>query len=108
VELPGQNEVGSKVSIRLHNENPDEGLFRDLLGILESPISLRKKMVSSSPSIPIESHSGKPLMGLTTGRGYSSTTLKRVRLMNSLPISASAFIFTAAVQPFTVMLTWET
>jgi len=43
VELPGQDEVGSKVSIRLHNENPEEGLFRDLLGILESPISLRKK-----------------------------------------------------------------
>jgi len=43
LELPGQSAIGSKVTIRLHNENPAEGLFRDILGILESSTTVRKK-----------------------------------------------------------------
>ena len=31
------------VSIRLHNENPDEALFRDVLGYLETATSVRRR-----------------------------------------------------------------
>jgi hypothetical protein len=39
-DLPGVPEQGQKVSIRLFEP---EGGFRDLLGILESPTTVRKK-----------------------------------------------------------------
>ncbi len=53
MEQPGLDAIGSKVTIRLHNEKPEEGLFRDILGILESPTSVRKKsgeLVSFDPT----------------------------------------------------------
>ena len=40
MRLPEISDIGSKVSIRLFEP---EGGFRDLLGILESPSSVRKK-----------------------------------------------------------------
>ena len=43
MELPGTAHIGLKVSIRLHNEEPEDALFRDLLGILESPTTVRRK-----------------------------------------------------------------
>jgi hypothetical protein len=43
MDLPGPEHVGLKVSIRLHNENPDEALFRDVLGYLETPTSVRRR-----------------------------------------------------------------
>ena len=51
MELPGQADIGSKVSIRLHinhqnsdqREDPIDALFTDILGTLETPTSIRKK-----------------------------------------------------------------
>lgn len=43
MELPGIQHIGQKVSIRLHNENPEEALFRDVLGYLETPTSVRRR-----------------------------------------------------------------
>ena len=53
MELPGIGDVGSKVSIRLVNESPDEGRWRDLLGVLESLTTVRRKngeLLSFDPS----------------------------------------------------------
>ena len=43
MELPGPQHIGQKVSIRLHNEIPEEALFRDVLGYLETETSVRRR-----------------------------------------------------------------
>jgi hypothetical protein len=48
-DLPGESEQGQRASIRLFEP---EGGFRDLLGVLESPTTIRKKdgsLVSFDP-----------------------------------------------------------
>ena len=52
MELPGPEDIGKKVSIRLHNEDPAEALFRDILGILESTTSVRRKNGEIASFIP--------------------------------------------------------
>jgi hypothetical protein len=42
-DLPGQPEVGQRLSIRLFDSEHLSGGFRDLLGYLESPTTIRKK-----------------------------------------------------------------
>jgi cysteinyl-tRNA synthetase len=57
LNLPGEAHLGKKVSVRLHATQPDQETsrpgFRDILGILETPTSIRKKsgeLVHFNPS----------------------------------------------------------
>jgi hypothetical protein len=111
VELPGQADIGSKVSIRLHinhqnsdqREDPIDALFTDILGTLETPTSIRKKNGELVTFDPTEIALWKvvPSTSQQTGIALYNTQTRRIDPFWLKSVSES--ISTAAVQPYTEM-----